>query len=59
MKLDMSMEMLYLCSIELQQFNIKSLYESVEELCLNELTVPAVFCGIFDGVTFCVKAPEE
>lgn len=51
------MELLYLCSIELQQFSIKGLYDSVEGLCLNELS--AVFCGIFDGITFCVKASEE
>lgn len=45
--------------IEWLQFSIKGLYDGVEGLCLNELIVPAVFCGIFDGVSFCVKAPEE
>jgi len=43
----------------LQQFSIKGLYDSVEELCLNELTAVAVFSGILDGVTFCVKTVEE
>lgn len=38
MKPDMNMEILYLCSMELQQFSIKGLYDSVEELCLNELS---------------------
>ena len=59
----MSTEGLYLCSVEvvrwLQQFSIKGLYDSVEGLCLNELTAITVFSGIFDGVTFCVKSLEE
>lgn len=38
MKPDMNMEILYLCSMELQQFSIKGLYDSVEGLCLNELS---------------------
>lgn len=43
----------------MQQLSIKGLYDSVEGLCLNELTAIAVFSGIFDGDTFCVKALEE